>query len=68
MGVVIIADAKDAQGEFIGSHVEAGHRTVNGEHVAARPAFFPTYRARKKKMKARIRKAGADAIKQAYNG
>lgn len=68
IGYTILADAKDAKGEFIGSHVEAGHRTADGKHVAARPAFFPTYRARKKAMQARLRKAGRNAIKQAYEG
>lgn len=65
IGRRILADAKDADGKFIGSNVEAGHRTVNGGHVAARPAFYPTYRARKKAMKRRISKAARDAIKQA---
>lgn len=68
IGYTIIADAKDAKGKFIGSNVEAGHRTVDGGHVAARPAFYPTYRARKKAMKARLRKVARDAIKQAYEG
>lgn len=62
----ILADARDAEGKFIGSNVEAGHRAVDGTHVPARPAFFPTYRARKKAMQRRLRKAARDAIKQAY--
>ena len=68
IGYRILADAKDANGEFIGSHVEAGHRAADGTHVAAAPAFYPTYRARKKAMQGRLRKAGRDAIKQAYEG
>lgn len=65
IGQTILADAKDAAGKFIGSNVEAGHRTVDGGHVAARPAFFPTYRARRKAMKRRISKAARTAIRQA---
>lgn len=61
----ILADAKDADGKFIGSNVEAGHRTVDGGHVAGRAAFYPTYRARKKAMQRRLRKAARDAIRNA---
>lgn len=64
----ILADAKDADGEFIGSHVEAGHKARDGSHVAAQPAFFPTYRSRKSAMKRRLSKAARDAIKRAYEG
>lgn len=62
----VLADAKDKNGDFIGSHVEAGHRTANGEHVAARPFFFPTYRARKKGMKRRISAAATKAAKSTW--
>jgi hypothetical protein len=62
----ILADAKDENGKFIGSNVEQGHRTVDGGHVAARPAFWPTARARKKAMKRRLSKAARDAVKQSY--
>jgi hypothetical protein len=48
VGFIVLADAKDAAGKFIGSNIEAGHRTVDGQHVAARPFFFPTYRAFRK--------------------
>lgn len=65
---IILADAKDAKGKFIGSNVEAGHRTVDGGHVAARPAFYPTYRARKKGVKARIAQDVRAAIKQTSEG
>jgi hypothetical protein len=66
ISVRILADAKDADGKFLGSNVEQGHRTVDGGHVAGRPAFFPTYRARKKAMKRRLSKAARDAIKQSF--
>lgn len=64
----IIADAKDEKGDFIGSHVEAGHRTVDGRHVAGRPFFFPTYRAHKKGIQRRLSKAARDAEKRTFEG
>lgn len=64
----IIADAKDADGNFIGAHVEHGHRAANGVHVPAQPSFFPTYRARKRGMKRRIGAAARKAAKQAFEG
>jgi hypothetical protein len=62
----VLADAKDAKGDFIGSHVEAGHRAEDGTHVAARPFFFPTYRARKKPMRRRLTSAASKAAKTAF--
>ncbi len=63
----IIADARDPKtGQFIGSHIEAGHKARDGSHVAAKPSFFPTYRARKKGMRRRINAAGRKAIKAAF--
>ncbi len=62
----IIADAKDETGEFIGPHIEHGHLAPDGSHVAAKPSFFPTYRARKKGMKRRLNAAGRKAAK-AFN-
>lgn len=68
LSFVIIADAKDQDGKFIGSNIEAGHRTKDGKHVAGRPSFWPTYRARKKPAKRRIAAAGRKAIKQLFPG
>jgi hypothetical protein len=62
----VIADAKDADGHFIGSHVEQGHKTPEGRHVAAQPAFWPTWRAFKPGLKRRLSKAARDAIKKAW--
>jgi hypothetical protein len=63
----IIADAKDGEtGNFIGPHVEAGHKARDGSHVPPRPFFFPTYRARKKGMKRRLSAAGRKAVKQLF--
>jgi hypothetical protein len=62
----IIGDARDAEGKFIGSNVEAGHRNVDGSHTPATPFFFPTYRARKKGMQRRLSKAGRDAVRKSF--
>jgi hypothetical protein len=67
IGVFIIADAKDEAGKFIGSNVEQGHRAANGEHVAAQPAFWPTYRAQKKGMKRRMNAAARKAIREEWS-
>lgn len=64
LSVRIIADAKDAKGEFIGEHVEFGHMAKGGGHVPPVPFFFPTYRARKAGIKSRLRKAAMDAAKR----
>jgi hypothetical protein len=68
MSYRIIADAKDEHGEFIGGHIEHGHRAADGTHVPATPSFFPTYRARKRGMKRRMLAAGRKAAKQAFEG
>lgn len=62
----ILADAKDEKGEFIGPHVEHGHKARDGSHVPRVPFFFPTYRARKKPMKRRIAAAGRKAVKALF--
>ena len=66
LSVRILADARDAKGKFIGGNIEHGHRAADGSHVAAKPSFFPTYRARKKAMKRRISTAGRKAVQQLY--
>lgn len=62
----VIADARDAAGKFIGANIEQGHRTVSGQHVAGRPSFWPTYRARKKGMQRRLGTAARRAVRKAF--
>jgi hypothetical protein len=62
----ILASARGEDGEFIGSHVEAGHRARDGTHVPASPSFFPTYRARKRGMRRRIMAKTRAALKQLF--
>lgn len=64
----IIADARDDKGNFIGPHIEAGHRAPDGSHVPPKPSFFPTYRARKKGMQRRLNAAGRKAVKAHMQG
>ena len=66
LSYVVIADARDEAGKFIGSNVEAGHRAPDGSHVAGRPFFFPTYRARKKGIRRRMNAAARAAIRAEY--
>lgn len=68
VGFIILADAKDASGKFIGSNIEAGHRTVDGGHVAGRPFFFPTWRALRKGIRSRVSRAAKRATREAWKG
>lgn len=61
----VTADAKDDAGEFIGSHIEQGHRTAGGTHVPGRPSFFVTYRARRRAMRRRLTTVARNAFKDA---
>lgn len=63
----VLADARDAHGEFIGPHIEFGHHALDGTHVDAVPSFFPTYRARKKPMRRRLGRAAGKAARAAFN-
>lgn len=67
---VLSADFEKAKasGGFKGEYdyalaVEFGHHTVDGKQVPAEPYFFPTYRARKKGMKRRVRAAARKGLK-----
>lgn len=60
---VVIADAKDAAGRPKAVPVELGHRAPDGTHVPPQPFFWPTVRARQKKVRARIKAAMTRALK-----
>jgi ketosteroid isomerase-like protein len=62
----IISDGKDEKGHVIAAHVEHGHKAKDGSHVAARPTFYPTYRARKKPMQRRLMAAARKAIRAEF--
>lgn len=66
MQVRVIADARDEKGRAIGAHVEHGHMSPAGKHVAARTFFFPVYRAMKKGMRRKLLAAGRKAAKAAF--
>lgn len=55
--VYVVNDAKDAKGHFIGIHVEAGHKAVDGTHVPAVPWFYPAWRLMRPKIKSMFRRA-----------
>lgn len=68
LSYIILGDAKDEAGKFIGSNVDAGHRTKDGQHVPGAHFFFTTYRARKKPMRRRLLAASRKAAKAAFPG
>jgi hypothetical protein len=65
VGSTVIVDAKDHNGESYAKHVEFGHKTKTGKHVAAKPAFYPALRLMKKQIVADVRQAVFDSVQQA---
>ncbi len=66
LSVSVVVDAKDDKGRPYAAHVEYGHKTPDGGHVLAKPAFWPSYRVNKKKITNRVRAAirqGLQAVK-----
>jgi hypothetical protein len=63
----ILADAKDAEGKFIGANVEQGHKARSTAPTSrrSRPSGRPIA-AFKAGMKRRLSKAARDAVKQSY--
>lgn len=68
LSYIVLADARDEKGEFIGPHVEHGHKARDGSHVPRNPFFFPTYRAHKKAMQRRLKAASRKAAKALFPG
>jgi hypothetical protein len=63
LSVLVVEDARDAKGNFIGPHVEYGHKDKGGGHVAALPHFNPAVRVFKPKLRARIGRSLSKRIK-----
>ena len=57
LSILVVEDAKDAKGNAYPAHVEYGHKTKNGGHVAAQPHFWPAVRDGRRKLIASIRRA-----------
>lgn len=66
LAIVVVEDARDADGHMYPAHVELGHKTVDGQHVAAKPHFWLGYNLTKKAIKARINRAMNVGIKKAW--
>ncbi len=66
LSYIVIADAKDKDGKFIGANIEQGHRARDGTHVPGRPSFWPTYRARRAGMKRRMAAKSRAAAKTLF--
>lgn len=54
LAYLVVVDAKDEHGHVFAAHVEHGHRTEDGGHVAAHPFAFPIARARRPGMRRRV--------------
>lgn len=65
IAVTVVVDAKDAKGNYIAKHVEHGHKARDGSHVAAKPAFYPTVRLEKKRIRKEANAALRGALKAA---
>jgi hypothetical protein len=65
LGVKVVSDARDEDGNFYAAHVEYGHNTKQGHHVGAKPSFWPAWQVNKKRIKARIGRAVTRAVKAA---
>ena len=65
LSVRVVEDAKDAHGRGYAAHVEYGHKTPDGSHVAAVPHFWPSVRVGKQRLIADIRAAIRKAAKGA---
>jgi hypothetical protein len=66
LAVVVVEDARDAEGHLYPGHVEYGHKAADGSHVAAKPHFWPAYQLTKKKRNARINRAIKAGIKAGF--
>jgi hypothetical protein len=64
----VVADAKDAKGNYYGVHVETGHKTPDGKHVPAYPFWWPTWRLTRKRIRSRINRAFDAAMKEIAGG
>jgi hypothetical protein len=62
----IIVKAQDSKGRYYGSYVEFGHNTPDGTRVPADPFFWPTYRARKRGLRARILRPARKLIREMF--
>ena len=65
LSVLVVEDAKDAKGRGYAPHVEYGHKTPNGKHVAAKPHFWPSVRVSKRQIRSRISRSVSRAVKAA---
>lgn len=68
LAVAVVVDARDENGELIPAHVEYGHLAPDGSHVAAVPAFWPTYQVSKKRIRSRVQRAATKGVKKAVAG
>ncbi len=63
----VICDPVDEKGHGYGPNREFGHMTPEGKQVPAYPFFFPTYRALKKPMRAKMMSVSRKAFKAEFS-
>jgi len=62
----IIVKAQDQTGRYYGSAVAGGHNTKDGGRVPAQPFFWPTYRSRRRGLRARILRPARKLIREMF--
>jgi|SRR5579872_1403154 len=67
LAVQVVVDAKDEKGREYPPHVEYGHKTKAGGHVAAEPFFHPSVRRRKPKTRKAVSQATSRGILKAWS-
>ncbi len=68
LSLLIIADPKDEHGHGYAKHVEYGHVSPNGGHVAAEPFFWPSVRVQRRRANALMSREVGRAIRAAAGG
>ena len=63
LGVRIIEDGHDEHGAPYAAHVEYGHKTPGGGHVAAKPHFWPAYQVGKRRFVSRVSRSVTEALR-----
>ena len=62
LSILVVEDAVDEKGHPYPAHVEYGHKTKDGGHVAAIPHFWPAVKGSRRKIIAGIKRRMRAAI------
>ncbi len=64
IAVNVLADAQGQDGEAYPAHVEYGHKSKDGGHVAPKPFFWPAYTVLKKRIRTRVSRAMSAVVRK----